>query len=59
MNQGLSKHTKVMIIACGIPLLAILILPMFGITGLWLWLPAGLFMVGGHLFMMKSHNHQN
>jgi len=46
-----------MILGCGLPILAILLLPFFGFTGDNVFLLAIFLMFGLHFFMMGSHDH--
>lgn len=53
-----SNHWK-MLLACGVPLLIIILLPLFGITGNWIWFIALFGMLGAHLFMGRHGSHSD
>ena len=53
------NHAWIMVIGCLIPLLLLIALPYFGITGNWLWFVAITVMIMAHLYMMKGHGHKN
>lgn len=53
------NHMIWMALACIIPLLIVLLLPLFGIKNNYTIFIAMVLMIVMHIFMMKSHNHNN
>ena len=51
------NHMLWMILACAIPLLIIILLPIFGIKSDYIAFISIILMFGAHLFMMSGHNH--
>lgn len=51
------NHIFWMILACIIPLLIVLLLPVFGIRSKYTIFIAMILMIVVHIFMMKNHNH--
>jgi len=48
------KHMLLMVLACSVPLLLVILLPLFGIKFNVLWIGIGLMLII-HIWMMKGH----
>ncbi|HIH31825.1 TPA: hypothetical protein HA235_03895 [Candidatus Woesearchaeota archaeon] len=53
------NHLLWMILACAIPLLIVLLLPVFGIKSNYSIIIAMVSMIVMHLFMMRDHRHKH
>ncbi len=53
------NHMLWMMLACTVPLLVILLLPLLGITGKYNALIFVIVMFAAHIWMMKGHNHKS
>ncbi len=62
MNQKhnpMNKHSFWMIIGCTVPLLLIFLLPLFGITGNYIFFIFIVLMFAFHLMMIGKHGHHH
>jgi uncharacterized membrane protein YhaH (DUF805 family) len=57
-SHDMGKHMWLMMLACIIPLVIILLLPVFGITGNFTWI-ALIVMFALHILMFAGHSKQN